>query len=68
MNFLRIFVHSVRLFTFRYGREMALVAKYIDEAMVALEKEYGSDNPVLNKLHPILSAIKESEKSQADKI
>jgi hypothetical protein len=47
---------------------MALVAKYIDEAMVALEKEYGTDNVVLKKLHPILFAIKESEKSQADKI
>lgn len=61
------FYHVLSLIC-RYGREMALVAKYIDEAMVALEKEYGTDNPVLNKLLPILSAIKESEKSQADKI
>jgi len=54
--------------TLLYGREMALVAKYIDEAMVALEKEYGADNVALKKLLPILSAIKESEKTQGDKI
>lgn len=56
------------LLTRRYGREMALVAKYIDEAMVALEKEYGADHPTLNKLIPILTAIKENEKNQAEKI
>jgi len=44
--------------TLVYGREMALVAKYIDEAMVNLEKEYGADHATLVKLRLLLAHLK----------
>lgn len=46
---------------------MALVAKYIEEAMPALEKEYGEDNGTLGKLKSILSIIREGEQVQKGK-
>lgn len=46
---------------------MALVAKYIEEAMPALDKEYGEDNSTLLKLKSILSIIREGEVNQKAK-
>lgn len=47
--------------TLVYGREMALVAKYIDEAMANLEKEYGNDHATLVKLRLLLAQLKSVE-------